>query len=155
MERTIRVSEQLYAALEQEANRQLEPVETLVESWLKQHLALEQYPELEMRQGPGGWRVGIAGTAVDIYSVVGSFHAGYSSQEIADEMLPVLSYEQVNTALRFYSEYPDEIDQILAESEYATVMAQLYRALGAEGFQQITGRNQQSSKDDNGSTLSG
>jgi uncharacterized protein (DUF433 family) len=155
MERTIRVSEQLYAALEQEATRQLEPIDTLVESWLKQHLALEQYPELEMRQGPGGWRVGIVGTAIDVYSIVGYFHASYTPQEIAAELLPTLSLEQVNRALRFYAEYPDEIDQILAESEFAAVMAQMYRALGAENFNKLTGRNPQANTDGNGAALSG
>jgi uncharacterized protein (DUF433 family) len=151
MERTIKVSEQLYAALEQEATRHLEPVDTLVESWLKQHLALEQYPELEMRQGPGGWRVGIVGTAIDVYSVVGYIHAGFSPQEIAVELLPVLSSEQINRALRFYAEYPDEINEILAESEFGTVMAQMYRALGAENFNKLTGRN--ANTDDNGTAL--
>ena len=59
MERTITVSERLYTALQRQAMRSRISLDTLVESWLKQHLDLERYPELEWRQGPGGWRVGI------------------------------------------------------------------------------------------------
>jgi hypothetical protein len=45
-------------------------------------------------------------------------------------LLPRLSLEQVRAALRYYAEYPDEIDQILAEGEAKAVKARLYRSLG-------------------------
>ncbi len=61
---------------------------------------------MSWRQGPGGWRVGIEGTALDVYTVVGYAQAGYGPQEIAEEMLPGLSPEQVRAALRYYAEYP-------------------------------------------------
>ena len=76
MELTITVSEQIYAALQRQATRSRKPMNTLVESWLKQHLDLERCPELEWRQGPGGWRVGIKDTVVDVYTVVGYSRAG-------------------------------------------------------------------------------
>jgi uncharacterized protein (DUF433 family) len=139
MEHTITVSEQIYAALQRQATRSRKPVNTLVEGWLKQHLDLERYPELEWRQGPGGWRVGIKGAVVDVYTIVGYSHAGYSPREIADELLPQLSSEQVRAALRYYAEYPDEVDQILAEGEAEAVKARLYRTLGPTGYHRLTG----------------
>ena len=84
MEHRITVSEQVYEALKRQARRSRKPLDALVESWLKQHLDLESYPELEWRQGPGGWRVGIIGTAIDVYAVAGYSNAGHSPQEIAD-----------------------------------------------------------------------
>jgi len=68
---------------------------------------------MEWRQGPGGWRVGIRDTAIDVYTVVGYSQAGYSPQEIASDLLPRLSLEQVRAALRYYAEYPDEIEHTL------------------------------------------
>ncbi len=56
MERAIMVSEQVYTTLQRQATRSRKPLDALVEIWLKQHLGLEHYPELEWRQGPGGWR---------------------------------------------------------------------------------------------------
>jgi len=143
MERTITVSEPIYAALQRRAARSHTPLDALAENWLKQHLDLERYPDLEWRQGPGGWRVGIKGTAIDVYTVVGYSQAGYSPQEIAGELLPRLSLEQVRAALRYYAEYPDEIDQILAESGTEASKAQLYRTLGPEAYRRLTGLSDQ------------
>ena len=143
MGHTITVSEQVYAALQRQAVHSRKPLDALAESWLKQHLDLERYPELEWRQEPGGWRVGIRGTAIDVYTVIGYSQAGYSPQEIADEMLPILSVGQVCTCLSYYAEYPDEIDQILAESETEPSKARLYRALGPVGYRRLTGSSDQ------------
>ena len=142
MERTIVVSEQVYAALQRQATRSHKSPDALVEGWLKQRLDLEHYPDLEWRQGPGGWRVGIRGAAADVYTVVGYSQAGYSSQEIAVELLPILSPGQVRAALRYYAEYPDEIDQIMAKGETEAVKARLYRALGPAGYRQLTGASE-------------
>ena len=109
VERTVPISEQVYAALERQATRSRKPVSALVENWLKQHLDFERYPELEWRQGPGGWRVGIRGTVIDVYAVVGYSQAGYSPHEIVTELLPRLSLDEVRAALRYYAEYPEEI----------------------------------------------
>jgi len=93
MERTITLSEQVYLALQRQATRSRESINALVESWLKQHLDLERYPELEWCEGPGGWRVGVKGTAIDVYTVVGYSQAGYSSRETARELPPRLWLE--------------------------------------------------------------
>jgi uncharacterized protein (DUF433 family) len=130
MERTITVSEHVYAALQRQATRSRKPLDTLVEDWLRQHLDLKRYPELEWRQGAGGWRVGVKGTAIDVYTVVGYSQIGYTPQEIASELLPRLSPEQVQAALRYYAEYPEEVDRILAVSETEASQARLYRTVG-------------------------
>ena len=138
MERKITVSEHIYAALQRQATRNRTSLDALAERWLKQHLDLGRYPELEWRQGSGGWRVGIRGTAIDVYTVIGYSQAGYSLQEIVDELLPRLSIEQVRAALRYYAEYPDEIDQILVESETKVSRAHLYRALEPIAYRHLT-----------------
>ncbi len=143
MERTITLSEQVYAALQRQAERTHTPVESLAETWLKQHLDLERFPELEWREGPGGWRVGIKGPAVDVYTIIGYSRAGYTPQQIAGELLPGLSLEQVAAALRYYADYPDEIDQVLADSETEATKEQLRRALGEAGYRRVSGSPEQ------------
>jgi uncharacterized protein (DUF433 family) len=139
MGRTIRVSDQVYSGLQRQAARRSQSLDDLAEHWLRQHLDVERYPELDWRQGPGGWRVGIKGTAIDVYTIVGYARAGYDPQEIAAELLPTLAPEQVHEALRYYAEYPDEIDQVLAESRPEASKAWLYRTLGPEGYRRLTG----------------
>jgi len=139
MEQTITISEQMYGSLKRQAERNREPLEALIETWLRQHLDIEIYPELEWREGPGGWRVGIKGTAIDVYTVVGYSLAGYGAEEIAGELLPRLTLRQVRTALNYYAEHPDEIDSILAKSETGISKARLYRALGPTDYYKLTG----------------
>ncbi len=139
MKRAISVSEHVYVALQRRAERSRQSPSTLAENWLRQHLGLDQYHGLEWRQGPGGWRVGIEGTAIDVYVVVGYSQAGYSPQEIASEMLPRLSLDQVRTALRYYADYPDEIERTLTHSETEISKARLYRTVGPEAYRRLTG----------------
>jgi uncharacterized protein (DUF433 family) len=139
MERAINVSEHVYAALQRQAKRSHASPDELAEGWLSQHLDLERFPELDWREGTGGWRAGIKGSAIDVYTVVGYSRAGYTPQQISDELLPSLSQEQVRIALRYYAEYPGEIDEILAGSENKAIREHLRRALGPAGYRQLTG----------------
>jgi uncharacterized protein (DUF433 family) len=137
----ITLPENLYAALQHRARQHRQTTEALVEEWLKQLLNLERYPHLEWRQGAGGWRTGVKGTAIDVYTVAGYSQAGYSPREIADTLLPQLSIEQVQTALQYYADHPAEIDKLLAENEPEIAKARLYRALGPVAYRQVTGQN--------------
>lgn len=139
MERTIAVSEELHAALQRQAARSRQPVEVLAEKWLNAHLDLGRYPEPEWRSGPGGWRVGIKGTAADVYTVAGYSQIGYSPHEIAEELLPRLTLEQIQAALCYYADYPDEIDQGLADNGPEATKARLFRSLGPSGYHRVTG----------------
>lgn len=139
MEHSIVVSEALFAALQHRARREQKPVDRLAADWLTQHLDLTSYPELEWREGPGGWRVGIRGTAIDVYSVVGYLHAGYMARQIAAELLPQLTDAQVSAALRFYAQYPEDIDRLLARSQDETIKGTLSEALGKAAYQRLTG----------------
>lgn len=136
---TIKISEEVFAALQHQAGQNELTPDALAELWLKQRLNLERYPELEWRQGSGGWRAGIKNTAIDVYTVVGYAQAGYEAQEIATEILSQLTEQQVQSALTYYAEYPAEIDQILAESSPEAVKARLYRTLGPKAYHQMTG----------------
>ena len=139
MKHSITLSEQTYRALQSQAEQSQKTVEALAEGWLRQRLDLDRYPELEWREGPAGWRVGIRGSAIDVYTVVGYCQAGYGPQEIAEDLLPLLTLEQVHAALRYYAAYPDDIDRILAESQTEASKARLYRRLGPEGYRRVTG----------------
>jgi uncharacterized protein (DUF433 family) len=139
MSHTIQISEEIFSALQHQASQNELTPDALAELWLKQRLGLEKYPELGWRQGPSGWRVGIKNTAIDVYTVAGYSQAGYEAKEIANEILPRLTLQQVQSALTYYADHPAEIDQILAESAPEAVKARLYRTLGPKTYHQLTG----------------
>jgi uncharacterized protein (DUF433 family) len=140
MEHTITLSEQTYRALQRQASRGGKAMDVLVEEWLKERLDLARYPELEWRQGESGWRAGIRGTAIDVYTVVGYSQAGFGVREIAEDLLPRLTIEQVRAALRYYGEHPEDVDERLALADPEVLQARLYRELGPVAYRRITGR---------------
>lgn len=142
MKRTITISEALFLALQHLAEHRQESVDSLAEIWLKQLLRLDRYPGLEWREAVGGWRVGLKDTAIDVYTIVGYIHSGATPAEIANELLPQLSLDQVRVALRYYADFPEEIDRILAESVPEAIKARLYRTLGPQDYYRLTGTTQ-------------
>jgi uncharacterized protein (DUF433 family) len=140
MGRTITVSDQLYSALEKQAKRGHEAVEQLTERWLSERLDLARYPELVWREGPGGWRAGIRNTAIDVYTIIGYIRAGYTAQDIADDLLPQLSIAQINAASQYYAEHPDDVDSTLRESEPTAITERLQRVLGSDSYGKLVGQ---------------
>jgi hypothetical protein len=55
-------------------------------------------------------------------------------------MLPQLVESQVRAALKYYAEYPDRIDAILADTQPKAVKAQLYKRLGPEAYEKLMGQ---------------
>ncbi len=139
MTHTVTLSEQLHNALQKRAQSTHTSPDSLVEQWVRERLDLEQYAPLEWRRGPSGWRVGIKGTAIDVHTVVGYSQVGYTPQEIAEEILPALSLTQIHTALRYYADFPDEIDEALSRNDPDMSKARLYRSLGPTLYYQVTG----------------
>ena len=138
MTQTITVTDELYHGLQQYAQELHVAPDLLAQRWLRQALQLQQYPDLEWRDGPGGPRVGIKGAAIDVYTVVGYVQAGYTPQALVTEILPQLTPTQIATALRYYADYPQEIDQVLADNEPNASRVCLQRMVDTVGFGTIT-----------------
>jgi uncharacterized protein (DUF433 family) len=85
----------------------------LAERYIDEGMRMEDHPGIVFRDGPGGRRAGLAG-GPDVWEVVAAVRAsgltGDDAVRSAAEwgnLTPV----QVRTAIRYYSEYPDEIDE--------------------------------------------
>lgn len=83
-----------------------------------------EHPGIGFRDGPTGRRAVLTG-GPDVWEVIGAFKA---IQEEAPPMTEIrlrealmevtgLSADQVNTALRYYVAYPDEVDERIAANE--------------------------------------
>lgn len=87
-------------------------------------LRSHEHPGIVFRDGPTGRRAALAG-GPDIWEVVGALRAvqeeaGVKAEaELRGALVEVtgLSPEQVNTALRYYVAYPDEIDERVVANE--------------------------------------
>jgi len=57
----------------------------------------------------------IAGTRIRVADIVRMFKLGYTKEEIAEWYS--ITLDDVNEALRYYKEHPEEVDRIIKEEE--------------------------------------
>lgn len=85
----------------------------LAERYVEEGLRADEYPGIVFRGGPAGRRAGLA-AGPDVWEVVatvkGSGVKGEKAIAKAAEILD-LSPRQVRSAVRYYSDYPEEIDE--------------------------------------------
>ena len=74
---------------------------------------MEDHPGIVFRDGPAGRRAGLAG-GPDVWEVIATIRAGGLKGDAALDAAATwgsLTAAQVRTAVRYYAEYRDEIDE--------------------------------------------
>jgi len=135
---TITLPESLYRRIAEQAKaKKVTPVDFLTD-FLDAHLA-PQHPHVERIQGRGGWRAVIKGTRTGVDAVIGYRRAGYTPEEIAENLLPHLDLAQVYDALSYYEDYRDEMDAYAAENTPGVWRTRLVKELGEEQAKALLG----------------
>lgn len=109
----------MHARLKALAARRRMSSSALAEQLIDEGLRMEAHPMIVFRDGPAGRRPVIAG-GPDVAEVVGAIASGdvpvdERSGRAAD--LLGLTARQVNAAMAYYAEFPDEIDAECRENE--------------------------------------
>ena len=84
----------------------------LAERYIDEGMRMEDHPGIVFREGPTGRRAALAG-GPDVWEVMSAIRASGLSGDAAVEAAAEwgsLTVGQVRTAVRYYSEYPEEID---------------------------------------------
>jgi len=115
----IRFDEGLLAEVRRVARRRATSVSAVVQTFAVEALRMDRVPGIVFRDGPGGRRAQVAGgpdvwEVVETLSAVGGERALPRLAEAAG--LPVRT---VTIALDYYSFYPDEVDEWIAENDRA------------------------------------
>jgi hypothetical protein len=108
----IRISQRTLATLRARSKRQGEPLSRMAERYIEEGLRTEAHPGIVFRTGPAGRRAGLV-AGPDVWEIVGALRAVEVKGEaritaLADRL--GLAAPQVRAAVRYYAEYPDEID---------------------------------------------
>ncbi len=91
----------------------------LAERLIEEGLRSDAHPTVVFRDGPSGRRAGLAG-GPDVWEVVAvvRHQSGTAEERVAAAAdVLALSPAQVRTAVRYYGEYPDEIDAFIEDNE--------------------------------------
>ena len=85
----------------------------LAERYIDEGMRMDDHPGITFRDGPAGRRAGLV-AGPDLWEVVGAVRSsglkGDAGVRSAAEWA-ALTAEQVRTALRYYGDYPDEINE--------------------------------------------
>jgi hypothetical protein len=132
---SIRMSERTLARLDSGARRRGEPKARTAERLIDEGLRMEDHPGIVFRDGPSGRRAGLAG-GPDVWEVIDAVKGtGLSGEEAiaATAKWGVLTHGQVRTAVGYYADFPQEVDDRIAfnRSEAERLRAAFERARDA------------------------
>ena len=138
MNTSIALPESLFQRLSDRAEaRKISPEELAIEVLSAQ---LEpQHPYIELSRSAGGVRPVIRGTRTGVDAVIGYANAGYSAEEIANDMLPHLQLAEVYDALSYYADHRHSLDDWMAQNSPAAWQERLFLDLGEKDAKNLIG----------------
>lgn len=107
------------ATVERLRRRALEARQTqtaLVERYVEEGLRTDAHPSVVFREGASGRRPALAGTRLDVWQVIETVRQNGNSVEEAAAYLG-LPVEKVRAGVRYYADYPEEIDEWTARAQ--------------------------------------
>src|SRR3954454_18281020 len=127
----IRIGSETLRALRERSAQSGEPIVRLAQRYIDEGMRLDRHPGIVFRDGPAGRRAVVVG-GPDVWEIVA---AARSAPERGDALVDALAErtgaarDRIRLAIRYYAEYPEEIDAFIsrAEAEAAELEAALAR----------------------------
>jgi hypothetical protein len=115
----IRIESATLGALRERSAQSGEPIARLAQRYIDEGMRLDRHPGIVFRDGPAGRRAAVSG-GPDVWEVV---VAARSAPEHGEALIEALAERtgappaKIRVAVRYYAEYPDEIDRWIAMVE--------------------------------------
>jgi hypothetical protein len=115
----IRIESGTLRALRERSQQSGEPIVRLAQRYIDEGMRLDRHPGMVFRDGPAGRRAVVVG-GPDVWEVVA---AARSAPERGEQLVEALAErigvpeERIRIAIRYYAEYPDEVDDFIAQIE--------------------------------------
>lgn len=115
----IRIEADTLRALRERSAQSGEPIVRLAQRYIDEGLRLERHPGIVFRTGPAGRRAVIVG-GPDVWEIIA---AAREAPERGEALVAALAeriglpIERIRMAIRYYAEYPDEVDRFIASVE--------------------------------------
>jgi uncharacterized protein (DUF433 family) len=108
--RSFRFSEPLLASLKERALARGESANALAERLVGEGLRREDHPLIVFREGAGGRRAALAGTRLDVATVIDTLRESDNAVDATAEYLDIPE-QHVRAAVRYYADFRDEVDE--------------------------------------------
>ena len=112
----IRIESETLRALRTRSAQSGEPLVRLAQRYIDEGRRLDRHPGVVFRDGPAGRRAVVVG-GPDVWEVI---VAARSAAERGERLIDVLAERigvgpaKIRTAIRYYAEYPDDVDSFIA-----------------------------------------
>lgn len=113
--RGIRLPDALDREVGREAKRSRRSWSQVVAELVEEAIKMRRAPGIIFTQGPTGRRATLAGTGLDVWEIVATWHASGRDYDALRENYPWLEEPQLRAALSYYELYPEEIEARLEE----------------------------------------
>jgi uncharacterized protein (DUF433 family) len=136
---TVQLSEITYQWLQRKAQEIARTPDQLADDLLRQQLG-PQHAYIQVVEKISGRQAIIKGTRIPVSHIIGYLRLGETPESLVENILPHLTLAQVYDALSYYYDFPDEIEQQMAENTVEYGQAYLQKHLGEADYQRITGQ---------------
>jgi hypothetical protein len=115
----IRIESATLRALRARSEQTGEPIVRLAGRYIDEGMRLDRHPGIAFRDGPAGRRAVVTG-GPDVWEIIA---AARSAPERGDRLVDALGArlgvtpEKIRVAVRYYAEYPAEVDRFIATVE--------------------------------------
>ncbi len=112
----IRLEMRTVRALRERSAQTGEPIVRLAERYIEEGLRIERHPGIGFRDGPAGRRAIVNG-GPDVWEVIVAARAAPErGEELVDALASRIGISpgKVRIATRYFGEYPDEVDRLIA-----------------------------------------
>lgn len=115
----IRIRKETLQTLRERSHGSGEPIARLAERYIEEGLRADRHPGIFFREGPAGRRAVVVG-GPDVWEIVS---AARSAPEKGEALVPALAERlgigesKIRAAIRYYADFPEEIDDWIAANE--------------------------------------
>jgi hypothetical protein len=115
----IRIESETLRALRERSEQSGEPIVRLAGRYIDEGMRLDRHPGIVFRDGPAGRRAVVVG-GPDVWEIIAAVRSAPERGERRIEALAQrtgLPREKIRVAVRYYAEYPEEVDGFIATVE--------------------------------------
>lgn len=115
----IRIESETLRALRERSAQSGEPIVRLAQRYIAEGMRLDRHPGVVFRDGPAGRRAVVIG-GPDVWEVIAAARSASERGEKLIEALPErigVPSERIRIAIRYYAEYPEEVDGFITMVE--------------------------------------
>ncbi len=118
--RGIRIPDELVHDIAREAEARGISWSAMTTTLLIEALKMRRVPGIVMVDGPTGQRAVVAGSGLDVWEIIATWHACGQDEAQLAKHYPWLTQPQLRAALAYYQLYPEEIEARLAREQQWT-----------------------------------